>query len=137
VDTRAKVIVAVGFVVLVGLAAVGGVAYLGADRGWEEQAIGEMGLSADRRTLSVRAEEYQSRSCTEGRVKITEGEERWTVTLESRRFEDFCTAEGCIGNENRGSRPARQLDPGESIPCPLVEIVLDRAVPEGVELVPA
>lgn len=137
---RRTLITIVGFAVLIGVAAVGGKAWLGADtypKAWEDQAIGEMGLSADRRTLYVRAEEHRSHSCTEGRVEVTPGEDRWTVTLEARTTEEFCTAEGCIVPNGRGDQPARQLGPGEVIPCPLAEVELVEPVPDGVEVVPA
>jgi hypothetical protein len=134
------VVVVVGMVVLIGVAAIGGKAWLGADpypKGWEEQAIGEMGLSPDRLTLYVRGVEYQSRSCTEGRAEVTPGPELWTVKLEARKTKDFCTAEGCIVPNGDGRQPARILDAGETIPCPLAEVRLDEPVPDGIPVVPA
>jgi hypothetical protein len=138
---RTKVVVGIGFVVLLGIAGIGLRAWLAADTGfpraWAEEDIGAIGLSADRRTVHVRSVEYRSDSCYEARAEVDQGAERWTVTLEVRRDQEWCTLEGCIGGQPAGAVVARSLAPGETFDCPTAVVELQEPVPDGVEVVPA
>lgn len=134
--TRAKVIVAVGMVVLVGVAAIGARAWMRADvypKSWEDRNIDALALSSDGTRLSIRADDVNT-SCEEARAEVDEGDDRWTVHLESRRTSEFCLVGACIGPiPPRG--PARVLEPGEELDCTTLAITLDHPVPDGVEVV--
>lgn len=132
--------VGVGFVVLAVVAAVGVRAWWadrsGYPKGWEEQAIGDLGISPDRTAVMAQPYDYLSDSCYELRAEVSPGDDRWVVTLEARRTDAFCTLEGCIDDPRR-TEVARTLDlPGE-MPCGATVVELDEPVPEGVDVVPA
>lgn len=133
--------VGIGFVVLLGIAGIGLRAWLAADTGfpraWEEEAIGALALGPDRRTVHVRSQEYRSDSCYEARAEVDRGAERWTVTLEVRRDQEWCTLEGCIDGTPRRPVVAQVLEPGETFGCPTAVVELQEPVPDGVEVVPA
>lgn len=134
--TRAKVIVAVGLVVLVGVAGVGVRAWMRADvypKGWEDKVIHGLAIGPDRRTLSIRSDDVNT-SCEEARAEVDEGDQEWTVHLEARKTQQFCLVGACIGPRPRAG-PAPTLEPGEQLDCTTLTITLDRAVPDDVEVV--
>jgi hypothetical protein len=140
VEGRTKVVVGVGFVVLAVVAAIGVRAWIGASGGypkaWQDEEVGDLGISADRTTISAQSLEYRSGSCYELRVEAEPEDGRWVVSLRSRRTADFCTLEGCI-DQASPRRVARTLAPDEALPCSVGTVVLDEPVPEGADVVPA
>lgn len=132
--------IGIGFVVLAVVAAIGVRAWIGASGGypkaWQDEVVGDLGISADRTTISAQSLEYRSGSCYELRAEAEPEDGRWAVTLESRRTSEFCTLEGCI-DQASPRRVARTLAPDEVLPCAVATVELDEPVPEGAEVVPA
>ncbi len=111
---------------------------------WQREVIGEMGITPDRRTVWIRAQQYRSGSCYELRGEVgpeVEGTEQedttWRARLESRRTQEWCTAEGCV-RKDEIDMPARPLPADDAtLPCAAVAVRLDTPIPPEVTLFPS